>query len=47
MQAFAKLTHEVDGQRRIIADPPLIVPIEDVLPRGRPSEPGRGRSCAA
>ena len=30
MQAFAKLTHEVDGQRRIVADPPLIVPIEDV-----------------
>ena len=32
MQAFAKLTHEVDGERRIIADPPLIVPIEDLLP---------------
>ncbi len=30
MQAFSKLTHEVDGQRRIISDPPLIVPIEDV-----------------
>ena len=30
MQAFSKLTHEVDGQRRIIADPPLIVPIEEV-----------------
>jgi hypothetical protein len=29
MQAFSKLTHEVDGQRRIIADPSLIVPIED------------------
>ena len=35
MQAFAKLTHEVDGERRIIADPPLIVPIEDLLPPGR------------
>ena len=35
MQAFAKLTHEVDGERRIIADPPLIVPIEDLLPAGR------------
>ena len=34
MQAFAKLTREVDGQRRIIADPPLIVPIEDLLPSG-------------
>ena len=37
MQAFAKLTHEVDGERRIIGDSPLIVPIEDLLP------PGRGR----
>jgi uncharacterized protein (DUF2252 family) len=35
MQAFAKLTQEVDGDRRIIADPPLIVPIEDLLPPGR------------
>ena len=35
MQAFSKLTHEVDGERRIIADPPLIVPIEDLLPAGR------------
>ena len=33
MQAFAKLTELVDGQRRIIADPPLLVPIEDLLPR--------------
>ncbi|HEY5980182.1 MAG TPA: DUF2252 domain-containing protein [Microlunatus sp.] len=35
LQAFSKLTHEVDGQRRIIADPPLISPIEDLLPEGR------------
>ena len=35
MQAFSKLTHEVDGQPQIIADPPLIVPIEDLLPDGR------------
>ena len=35
MQAFAKLTQQVDGERRIIADPPLIVPIEDLLPAGR------------
>ena len=34
MQAFSKLTHEVDGQPRIIADPPLIVPIEDLIPAG-------------
>jgi uncharacterized protein (DUF2252 family) len=31
MQAFSKLTHEVDGSRRIIADPPLITPIEDLV----------------
>jgi uncharacterized protein (DUF2252 family) len=35
MQAFAKLTHEVGGERKIVADPPLIVPIEDLLPAGR------------
>jgi uncharacterized protein (DUF2252 family) len=35
MQAFAKLTQQVDGDRRIIADPPLIVPIEDLMPAGR------------
>jgi len=34
MQAFTKLTHEVDGQRRIISAPPLIVPIEDLVPEG-------------
>jgi uncharacterized protein (DUF2252 family) len=34
MQAFSKLTHEVDDERRIIADPPLIVPIEDLMPPG-------------
>ena len=30
-QALAKLTTVVDGQRRIISDPPTIVPIEDVF----------------
>jgi uncharacterized protein (DUF2252 family) len=30
MHAFAKLTHVVDGDRRIISDPPLIEPIEDL-----------------
>ena len=34
MQAFSKLTHEVDGERRILADPPLIVPLEDLVPPG-------------
>ena len=27
LKAFSKLTHEVDGEPRIISDPPLIVPI--------------------
>jgi uncharacterized protein (DUF2252 family) len=33
MSAFSKLTREVDGQRRIVADPPLIVPVDE-LARG-------------
>jgi uncharacterized protein (DUF2252 family) len=31
MQEVAKLTHLVDGQPRIIADPPLLVPVIDLL----------------
>jgi uncharacterized protein (DUF2252 family) len=30
--ALAKLTAVVDGQRRIISDPPTIVPVEDLFP---------------
>ena len=30
-KALAKLTKVVDGQRRIIGDPPLIVPVRDIL----------------
>ena len=33
MQEVAKLTHVVDGLPKIIADPPLLVPITDLLPR--------------
>ena len=33
MQEVAKLTHLVDGRPRIIAEPPLIVPIADLLPK--------------
>jgi uncharacterized protein (DUF2252 family) len=33
MQEVAKLTHPVDGRPRIISDPPLIVPITDLLPK--------------
>ncbi len=32
LQAFDKLTVLVDGERRIAADPPLIMPIDDLLP---------------
>ena len=32
MQEVGKLTHLVDGRPRIIADPPLIVPIADLAP---------------
>jgi uncharacterized protein (DUF2252 family) len=30
LKAFAKLTEEVDGERRIVSDPPLIVPGRDL-----------------
>lgn len=30
-ERFAKLTHQVDGQVKIVSDPPLIVPIEEVM----------------
>ena len=33
MQEVAKLTRMVDGRPRIIADPPLLVPITDLLPK--------------
>ena len=32
LRAFAKLTEIVDGEPRIVSDPPLIVPIEEVWP---------------
>jgi uncharacterized protein (DUF2252 family) len=38
MKAFAKLTTVVDGERRIVSDPPLIVPIEDVASGATPAE---------
>ena len=31
VRAMAKLTHEVGGEPRIVADPPLIVPIADLI----------------
>jgi uncharacterized protein (DUF2252 family) len=32
LNAFAKLTHTVDGEPRIVSDPPLIVPIQEMFP---------------
>ena len=32
MQALGKLTTVVDGRRRIVSDPPLIVPVEELYP---------------
>jgi uncharacterized protein (DUF2252 family) len=34
MKAFAKLTEQVDGEYRIKADPPVVVPLADLLPSG-------------
>lgn len=34
LRAFAKLTEVIDGRRRIISDPPLITPIDELLPAG-------------
>ena len=33
MQAVAKLTQVVDGRPRILSDPPLLVPIDELLPK--------------
>ncbi len=38
LEAFGKLTHIVDGERRIISDPPLVVPVEELLPPDRAEE---------
>jgi uncharacterized protein (DUF2252 family) len=31
LRALSRLSHQVDGRRRIVNDPPLIVPIEDIF----------------
>jgi uncharacterized protein (DUF2252 family) len=38
LKAFGKLTTLVNGERRIVSDPPLIVPIEDVAADGMEPE---------
>jgi uncharacterized protein (DUF2252 family) len=37
-RAFAKLTHHVNGRPRIAPDPPLIVPVDELLPDGEAHE---------
>ena len=32
LRALDKLTHVVDGERRIMSDPPLIIPVEEAVP---------------
>ncbi len=32
MKALDKLTYVVDGERRIVSDPPLVVPVEELFP---------------
>jgi uncharacterized protein (DUF2252 family) len=34
LKALARLTHEVDGEPRIVSDPPLIVPVEELVGNG-------------
>jgi len=36
LRAFAKLTHSVDGELRIVSDPPLITPVEEVFKGAKP-----------
>ena len=38
LAAFAKLTEIVDGEPRIIGDPPVVTPIEDLFPADRAQE---------
>jgi uncharacterized protein (DUF2252 family) len=38
MKAFGKLTHLVDGKPMILGDPPLIVPIRDLVPEAEAEE---------
>jgi Uncharacterized protein conserved in bacteria (DUF2252) len=38
LKAFAKLTRLVDGEPKIISDPPLIVPVDELVAEGWPPE---------
>jgi uncharacterized protein (DUF2252 family) len=41
MQALQRLTHRVDGELQFVSDPPLIVPVEEFLPKEREEVEGR------
>ena len=45
LKAFSKLTEIVDGEPRIVGDPPVVTPIEDLL--GDRAGRVRRRSCTA
>jgi uncharacterized protein (DUF2252 family) len=38
LRALEKLTHTVDGELRIVSEPPLLVPVEELLPAGESRE---------
>ena len=46
MRVFAKRADEIDGELRIVADPPLIVPIDDLADPGTTSELRSRNGCA-
>jgi uncharacterized protein (DUF2252 family) len=46
-RAFSKLTHEVDGELRIISDPPLIIPLDEIIDADRDEVDGRVREILA
>ena len=47
MQALEKLTEAVDGQIRFVSDPPLLVPIEELVPEAGGSASDRTDAWAA
>ncbi len=45
-RAIAKLTHLVDGERRFVSDPPLVVPLSELFPAAKAEEIERGQRAA-
>ena len=46
LKALSRLTHQVDGVLQIVSDPPLVVPIEELIGNGVDRGPPRGRPLA-